>query len=69
MFARSMLNYMDCSTLIERVLALFDASMAQGQFKWGRHARCVVGASIMIAVRENGLAFTIKDAHQILFTG
>ena len=41
--------------------AIFDQAMARGQFRWGRKAKLIAGASIAIAAREANKSVSLRD--------
>ena len=47
--------------LAPRVQFLFDQAMAKGNYRFGRKARLVAGASLAIALREAQKGETIRD--------
>jgi transcription factor IIIB subunit 2 len=49
------------SGLAARVQLLFDQAMRKGQFRWGRKAKLVAGASMAIALREAHKGETLRD--------
>ncbi|KAG8900589.1 hypothetical protein FRB99_005960 [Tulasnella sp. 403] len=54
-FTRSMLHGMQHEDIFDRVFALFETSMEKGKFQWGSRATTIIGACIMITIRENGI--------------
>ncbi|KAG8954043.1 hypothetical protein FRC04_001027 [Tulasnella sp. 424] len=60
-FIRSVLNHMGIRSYYDRVVALFDASMAKGKFRFGTRATAIIGACILITMREAGIPETLKS--------
>ncbi|KAG8950177.1 hypothetical protein FRC00_007834 [Tulasnella sp. 408] len=60
-FIRSILNHMGIRSYYDRVVALFDASMAKGKFRFGTRATAIIGACILITMREAGIPETLKS--------
>ncbi|KAG9019600.1 tRNA-splicing endonuclease subunit [Tulasnella sp. 427] len=60
-FIRSVLNHMGIRSYYDRVVALFDASMAKGKFRFGSCATSIIGACILITMRESGIPETLKS--------
>ena len=47
--------------LTARAQLLFDQAMEKGQFRWGRKAKLVSGAAMVIALREAHKGETLRD--------
>ena len=47
--------------LATRAVYLFDQAVQKGGFRFGRKARLVAGASLIIALRENKKGETVRD--------
>lgn len=52
---------MDIRSYYDRVVALFDSSMAKGKFRFGSCATSIIGACILITIREAGIPETLKS--------
>ncbi|PCH38471.1 hypothetical protein WOLCODRAFT_88121 [Wolfiporia cocos MD-104 SS10] len=49
-----------------RARAIFDQAMAKGQYRWGRRAKLVAGASVSIALRESNQGDALRDVAYLL---
>ena len=60
-FIRTLAGRLSCQSSVSRSQAVFDQAMAKGNFRWGRKAKLLAGASLAIALREANKSDSLRD--------
>lgn len=60
-FIRTLAGRLSAAGVANRGQAVFDQAMAKGNFRWGRPAKLLAGASLAIALRGANKGDSLRD--------